>query len=109
MVLDQNRTATPAHPTGTGTLISDATSTGTPDVSTGAVTGMETVTGRSGTQGSPPDPELDAAGVDVRARLEVVSKRFAWDGKRLVVTHEPTLTRLTKRTMSASTMHAMDG
>lgn len=71
-------------------------------------TGLATITGGSGSTRLP-DPELDAAGSDLRARLAVVSTRFAWDGKRLVVTHEPTLTRLARRTMSASTMHAMDG
>ena len=72
-------------------------------------TGMATVTGRPGGHDVQPDPELDAAGDDLRARLDVISKRFAWDGRRLVINHEPTLTRLTQRTMSASTMHAMDG
>ncbi|HEY5788127.1 MAG TPA: PD-(D/E)XK nuclease family protein [Microlunatus sp.] len=70
---------------------------------------MATVTGRPGGHDVQPDLELDAAGDDLRARLDVISKRFAWDGRGLVINHEPTLTRLTQRTMSASTMHAMDG
>lgn len=41
--------------------------------------------------------------------LADLSSRFAWDGRKLVITDEPTLRTLTDRTMSASTMQAMEG
>ncbi|GAA3635363.1 RecB family exonuclease [Microlunatus ginsengisoli] len=55
------------------------------------------------------DPELDDPNLDLRTRLAILSARFAWDGQALAVGHEPTLRRLTDRTMSASTMHALEG